>query len=294
MANTIESQAKGAIKETGLDSILNIISGAMKGLKPIINLIDRFTKMITGLLAPILMTITLLLSPMLKALKPIVIIVNKLMRPFLQLAMKTLRAGLDEKKAGDAGAFIKASASATLILLEGLSTILAFAFADMLKNGVTLIVGLIGSFLNAFIPGFNLNFSSINDMLMGGVDSVFLSFADAMITSAAGLASPFVKETEAFTNKAKASFRDAIGQTDTTIADAAKTFDKDVMEEVTKYWEKEKGVVPGLLEAKINGPNGLRVKGVEHISGIIKQAQDRAATIIADAEKKARIESIIN
>lgn len=283
MANPIQKGTEGALKETGIDKVLGIIKSVVSGLKPILNLLDRLTKMITGLLAPIFLAITILMMPLLKLLKPIAVVANKIMRPFLRLAVETLRGGLDAEKGGEEGSFLKASGIATLILLQGLSTVLAFILGELLKFQVQMMLNLIGSFIGIFFPSISTSLQDLNTKFAEGVDDLVFGFGNAMLESSGKMADPFVKETGKLVKNAKADFATAIGRADQVVADTATSVETDVQKELSKYFDKKDGVMNQLVQDKLLGANGLKVLGEKRVSGIIAEAKAEAARIIAAA-----------
>lgn len=294
MAEEIKKGIQDGMKESNLSSLLNLIKGAMVGIKPLVDLIDRFAKVVMGLLAPIFTAITILLMPILKLLKPIVIVVNKLMQPFLRLAMETLREGGKKQKAGQGGALAEAFAASSGIILSGLSLILAFALKQTVQNTVNTFTFIIEAFFNLLVPGLNVSLEGFRNGTEMAMNTVFELISTPIIDGAARLADNFVKETDSFVTEAKSKVDAVIkpGKEKNNMTDVVSEGSMDQTDAMQSELENifgnnKEGVMQKIIDEKINGDAGLRSLGTKRVRGIISNANKRAASILRRARSKA-------
>jgi len=291
----MEKSITEGLQNTGIGKLLNIVSGVLKGLRPLTLMIEKIMKLVMGLLSPILSAITILLMPLLLILKPIVRVLNQVMTPFIRLALKVMKGGFEKEKGGEGGAFAKAIASSMAIMFIGLSTAIVATVKPLVDHVVISLVSLIGMFIDNFVPFVSVNVEQVAKRVQELSDKSFAFFSGAMIGLSVKLATPFIKETDDFVRSATSAILDVLigggdkekKQTMVSVISSGASIFCDETSNVMQLWfgspdGKEEGVLTKKSKSKIKE---LEEAGVAKVNEIIDAAKEEAERI----KSRARI-----
>jgi len=291
----MEKSISEGLRDTGIGKLLKMVSGILKGLRPLTIVLEKIMKLIMGILSPVLSAITILLMPILLMLKPIVRVLNQVMTPFIRLALQVMKAGFEKEKEGEGGAFAKAIASSMAIMFIGLSTAIVAAVKPLVDYVVISFTVLIGSFINTFIPFVKVNVERAVKSVQELSDKSFAYFSGVMIALSVKLAKPFISKTDDFVLSAASAILDIFvggkkkkqSMAD-VISSGASIFGMDTSN-LMQLWfgspdGKEEGVLTKKSKSKIQE---LEKAGVAKVKEIIDIAREEAEKI----KSRARISS---
>jgi len=185
MVSGMGGMLKGLMGSLGIASGIGLVVMIVGQFKALLNIVGQIIKMVAMVLKPIADVVMILLMPILMILKPIVQIANQVMAPFIKLSMQLMREGMTRLSNGDStgtGAML----SGAMVGIQGLNSVIVALLGgvikmaisltfDMLKNGIVVLVGALGTLIAPiaewFVGDISGTITGIQEKIKLGMDA---------------------------------------------------------------------------------------------------------------------------